>query len=124
MFVARRAETVAGLGLLAVTVALAILIPWALRRHWRLSTAQTALAGLVVGFITVALVWGLPLLLQTKGLAWPWYAPVGAGVTVGVALLLDRVGVGRGRLADRGAQPGLDQPGRADAVAARPPDER
>jgi Na+/proline symporter len=70
--------------------------------------APAALAGLIVGFLTVALVWGLPLLLQTKGLAWPWYAPVGAGVTVGVALLLDRVGVGRGPFADRGAESGLD----------------
>jgi SSS family transporter len=86
--------------------------------------ARAALAGLVVGFVTVTLVWGLPLVLRTKGLAWPWYAPVGTCVTVGVALLLDRVGVGRGPLADRGAQPRLDQPGRADAVAARPPDER
>jgi SSS family transporter len=80
--------------------------------------SRAALAGLVAGFVVVSLVWlGTPL-------AYPWYAAVGACVTVGVALFLDRVGIGRGPLADRGAESGLDQPGRADAVAARPPDER
>jgi SSS family transporter len=80
--------------------------------------SRAALAGLVVGFAAVSAVW-----LGTA-LAWPWYAPVGTLVTVGVALLLDWMGIGRGPLADRGAEPRLDEPGRADAVATRPPDER
>ena len=35
-------------------------------------------AGLVVGFLTVTLVW------LTTQLAWPWYAPIGTCVTVDV----------------------------------------
>jgi SSS family transporter len=77
-----------------------------------------ALAGVVAGFATVLAVW-----LATK-VAWPWYPPVGTLVTVGVALLLDRMGVGRGPSTDRGAEPGLDEPGRAVAAGPRAPDER
>jgi SSS family transporter len=80
--------------------------------------SRAALAGLVAGFVVVTLVW-----LGTA-LAWPWYALVGTLVTVGVALFLDRLGIGRGPSTDRGAEPGLDEPGRADAVGTRPPDER
>jgi SSS family transporter len=80
--------------------------------------SRAALAGLVAGFLTVLLVW------LRSPLAWPWYACVGTLITVGVALLLDRLGVGRGPSTDRGTESRLDQPGRADPVAARPPDER
>ena len=64
-----------------------------------------ALAGLVVGFLTVLTVW------LTTPLAWPWYAPVGTLVTVGVALLLDRLGILHGPPADGGKKPGLHLPG-------------
>jgi SSS family transporter len=80
--------------------------------------SRAALSGVVAGFATVLLVW------WRTPLAWPWYAPVGTLVTVAVAMLLDRLGVGRESFADRGAKPGLDEPGRAVAVTARPPDER
>jgi SSS family solute:Na+ symporter len=80
--------------------------------------SRAALAGLVAGFLTVSLVW------WKTPLAWPWYAPVGTLVTVGMALLLDYVGIGRGPSTDRGAKSRLDEPGRTDAVAVRPPDER
>jgi SSS family transporter len=66
--------------------------------------SRAALAGLIVGFIAVSLAWGLTLL------AWPWYAPLGTLVTVGVALLLDREGLARGPSTDQGAEPGLAQP--------------
>jgi SSS family transporter len=64
-----------------------------------------ALAGLVVGLGAVVALWlGTPL-------AWPWYAPVGTLVTVGVALLLDRLGIIHGSSADGGKKPGLHEPG-------------
>jgi SSS family transporter len=66
--------------------------------------SRAALAGLVVGFLAVLSVWRQTLV------AWPWYAPIGTLVTVGVALLLDRLGIGHGPPRDRGAQPGLDEP--------------
>jgi SSS family transporter len=57
--------------------------------------SRAALVGMVVGFLGVLLIWlGTPL-------AWPWYACVGTLITVGVALLLDRLGIGREPLADR-----------------------
>jgi SSS family transporter len=65
-------------------------------------TSRAALAGLVAGFVTVLCVW-----LWTP-LAWPWYACVGTLITVGVALLLDRAGIGRGSSTNRGAESGLD----------------
>ncbi len=46
-------QTWQGLGLLATTAVLAVLIPWALRRHWRLSGAQMSLAGLVSLLVAV-----------------------------------------------------------------------
>jgi SSS family solute:Na+ symporter len=67
--------------------------------------SAAALAGLVVGFATVLTVW------LTTRLAWPWYAPVGTLVTVGVALLLDRLGIGHGPSANGGKKPGLLEPG-------------
>jgi SSS family transporter len=70
----------------------------------RVSSAA-ALVGLVIGFVTVFVLW-----LSTP-LAWPWYAPVGTLVTVGVALLLDLLGIGHGSSADGGKKPGLHEPG-------------
>ena len=55
--------------------------------------SRAALAGLVCGFLAVFAVW-LPSsgLLGYKEplLAWPWFAPVGAGTTVLTALVFDR----------------------------------
>lgn len=65
-----------------------------------------ALSGLVCGFLTVFAVWlpssgltaGLPswvpAFYKQPLLAWPWFAPVGAGATVLVALILNQL-VGR-----------------------------
>jgi solute:Na+ symporter, SSS family len=90
-----------------------------------------ALGGLVVGFGAVLVVW-LPVALEEPmrrlgesggpfaglltawsgaRLAWPWYAPLGTGVTVLVALALDAFGTRHGSPADGRPQPGLDQPG-------------
>jgi Na+/proline symporter len=57
--------------------------------------SRSALIGVVVGFLTVCLVW-LPLEQGPDGkarsfLAWPWYAPVGSLTTLLVALLVDRL---------------------------------
>jgi SSS family transporter len=80
-----------------------------------------ALAGLVAGFTAVLLAW-LPSAVpeaadvwrQFTGagpLAWPWYAPIGCGVTVAVALIITALSGQRyGQPADRGPEPGLDAP--------------
>jgi SSS family solute:Na+ symporter len=52
--------------------------------------SEAALAGLALGFLAVLGVW-LPSQWEAPVLAWPWYAPVGTLVTVGVALVVDRV---------------------------------
>jgi Na+/proline symporter len=70
----------------------------------------SALVGLVAGFAVVTAVW-LPSVWGKTLLAWPWYAPIGAVVTVLVAQAVDRFAHVPGPLADRGPQPGLDQPG-------------
>jgi solute:Na+ symporter, SSS family len=49
-----------------------------------------AIAGLCTGFCAVLGVW-LPAQFGTPILAWPWFAPVGAGTTVFVALLAARL---------------------------------
>jgi SSS family transporter len=76
-----------------------------------------ASVGLVAGFLAVLVVW-LPTLHDVDTwsretlpsvigpnkkitLAWPWYAPVGAGVTVVVALVVSRFGNRHGPPADR-----------------------
>jgi Na+/proline symporter len=89
--------------------------------------SRAALGGLVAGFAAVLLVWltALPVWRWSYAVAWPWYAPVGTLVTVGIALLLDPlVEPVRGSFTDRGAEPRLDKPGRTDALTTRPPDER
>jgi Na+/proline symporter len=53
-----------------------------------------ALVGLVVGFLVVLGVW-LPSVFDSPLLAWPWFAPVGAGTTVVTALVLNSIGAGR-----------------------------
>jgi SSS family transporter len=81
-----------------------------------------AAGGLVVGFVAVVLVW-LPSLAPVEdwlrttvpglgdrnkkiALAWPWYAPVGAGTTVLVALALAALGRTNGPPPDRSPEPG------------------
>ncbi len=65
-------------------------------------SSRAAIAGLATGFVVVFLAWlpgtgvtapvdWLPAGLRKPILAWPWYAPLGAGTTVGVALLLSRL---------------------------------
>jgi len=53
----------------------------------RTVSSTAAIAGLLVGFAAVMSVW-VPSAFGTPILAWPWYAPVGAGTTVVVALLV------------------------------------
>jgi hypothetical protein len=48
---------------------------------------RAALVGLAAGLVAVLAVW-LPSTWGPPLLAFPWYAPLGAGVTVGVALLV------------------------------------
>jgi Na+/proline symporter len=66
-------------------------------------SSRAALTGLVCGFLVVLAVWlpssgltasltWLPDDYRTPILAWPWFAPVGAGTTVLVALVADRFG--------------------------------
>jgi SSS family transporter len=52
-------------------------------------SSNAALVGLLFGAFAVVAVW-LPTAFGTPILAWPWYAPVGAGTTVVVALLISR----------------------------------
>lgn len=82
-----------------------------------------AVGGLVCGFATVFLAWlpstgltadlpgGLPEFYKKSFLAWPWFAPLGAGTTVVVALLLNLLSPLHGPApepADRSPEPGLD----------------
>jgi SSS family transporter len=69
-----------------------------------------ALTGLVVGFLAVLAVW-LPKQFDRPALAWPWYAPIGTGVTVVVALAAQTLSNRYARSpANRGTQPVLDRP--------------
>jgi solute:Na+ symporter, SSS family len=52
--------------------------------------SQAALVGLGAGFLAVLSVW-LPSTWGQPVLAWPWYAPVGASVTIVAALVVDRL---------------------------------
>lgn len=49
-----------------------------------------ALTGLVCGFLAVLSVW-MPSVYGSPVLAWPWFAPLGAGTTVVVALITDQI---------------------------------
>jgi len=52
-------------------------------------SSRAAMVGLVCGFLAVLSVW-LPSVIAQPILAWPWFALVGAGTTVAVALLFSR----------------------------------
>jgi SSS family transporter len=112
-------------------ILLGLFLLGSLRRPVR---SGAALAGMAAGFLAVLLLWlptTLPQALRDEqsvawesgpwpltwaavwiqGVAWPWYAPVGATVTATVALLINGLTRGRhGPPADRGPQPGLDGP--------------
>jgi solute:Na+ symporter, SSS family len=64
-----------------------------------------AIGGLVVGFLTVLSIW-----LGTS-VAWPWYAPIGTLVTVGVAAVLGRLVFAHGSPSDGSPQPRVGEPG-------------
>lgn len=58
---------------------------------WRpVVSSSAALVGLAVGALAVLAVW-IPYAMKKPILAWPWFAPVGTGVTVIVALLVNLV---------------------------------
>jgi Na+/proline symporter len=76
-----------------------------LGRMRRPVSSRAAIAGLVAGFLAVLAVW-LPDTMGSPILAWPWFAPVGAGTTVLVALLVSAYGPPR-PAPDGSPQPGL-----------------
>ncbi len=73
-------------------------------------SSRAALAGLVVSFVAVFLIW-LPPLWDKNRLAYPWYAPLGTLTTVAVALAVNFLGSKHGSSANRGDQPSLDKSG-------------
>ncbi|HEY2786205.1 MAG TPA: sodium/solute symporter [Fimbriiglobus sp.] len=80
-----------------------------LGRMKRPVSSAAAAAGLVAGFAAVLGVW-LPGNWGNPILAWPWFAPVGAGTTVGVALLVSAFTGSHGPTrptSDGSPQPGL-----------------
>jgi SSS family transporter len=93
------------LGVAGVTTGLllGLFILGSLRRPVR---SGAALAGLLVGFVVVASLW-VPELSGRVVLAWPWYAPIGTAVTVGVSLLVNKVLPDARPPHDRSAQPGV-----------------
>ena len=72
-------------------------------------TSAAALTGFLAGFFVVLIVW-LPSVWGHTLLAWPWYAPIGTASTVVVALGVNHWRTQHGPAANRGPQPGLDQP--------------
>jgi SSS family transporter len=82
---------------------------------FRLSVAPRAvLVGLLVGLATVLTVWALSEFRQHLPepwnrfqLAWPWFAPLGALTTFGVALLANVYWKGHGSSVDRGEKRGV-----------------
>lgn len=66
---------------------LGLFVLGSLRRPVR---SSAALVGMVCGFAAVLAVW-LPSLFGLAVLAWPWFAPLGAGTTVVVGLVVDKL---------------------------------
>jgi SSS family solute:Na+ symporter len=102
----------------ATGLVLGLFLLGSLRRRVR---TEAAIAGLVIGFAAVLMVFlpsAVPAVADVwyrmtgiSHLAWPWYAPVGCGVTVVAALLVSALlGHSNGQSANRGPQPGLDAP--------------
>jgi solute:Na+ symporter, SSS family len=72
--------------------------------------SAAALVGLVAGSAAVLALWLPPQFDDNLiGLSWPWFAPLGTGVTVLVALFVDFLAKHYGSLADRRPQPGVEQ---------------
>jgi Na+/proline symporter len=83
---------------------------------------RAALAGLLTGFVVVLAVW-LPVASSTvlqlwtnvtgleRPLAWPWYAPLGAGLTFVVAVVLQRLVYGHGSPRNGKPPSGVNAPG-------------
>lgn len=88
------------LGVAAVTTGL-ILGLFFLGSARRPVRSEAAIAGLVVGFLVAGTLWSCWVLDRTV-LAWPWFAPVGTGTTVVVALLVNSLRTSRhvGQFAD------------------------
>jgi SSS family transporter len=75
---------------------------------------RAVLVGLLVGLATVLTVWAWSEFRQHLSdpwnrfqLAWPWFAPLGALTTLGVALLANTVWKGHGSPVDRGEKRGV-----------------
>ena len=66
---------------------LGLFVLGSLRRPVR---SGAALIGMVCGFAAVFAVW-LPSALGSPVLAWPWFAPLGAGTTVVVGLIVNQL---------------------------------
>jgi solute:Na+ symporter, SSS family len=65
-----------------------------------------ALTGMVCGFVTVLVVW-LPTVYGKPALvAWPWYAPIGTGTTVLVALIVNGLFATKAQREDKSNQTG------------------
>jgi len=67
---------------------LGLFVLGSLRRPVR---SGAALAGMVCGFAAVLAVWVPSQFRDNPLLAWPWFAPLGAGTTVVIGLLADRL---------------------------------
>jgi SSS family transporter len=61
----------------------------------RVVSSQSALVGMLVGFIVTGTFW-IAWINGRTILAWPWFAPIGTLTTAGVALILDRFGPANG----------------------------
>jgi SSS family transporter len=76
----------------------------------RVVSSTAALIGLVTGFVVVFGVWLPGNWRREPLLAYPWFAPLGAGVTVAIAWFVEWARGLHGSPADRSAQSGLDAP--------------
>jgi SSS family solute:Na+ symporter len=99
---------VLGVAGLTTGIVLGLFVLGSLRRP---VSSQAALVGLAAGTVAVGLARWLPALWQVAPLAWPWFAPLGTGLTVAVALAVNAFTRDHGSPADGGPKPGLDAPG-------------
>jgi Na+/proline symporter len=82
--------------------------------YFRSIAPRAVLIGLVVGLVVVLGVWALsefrghmPEPLTGFQVAWPWFAPLGAATTIGMAIVVNFLGIGNGPTADRSAKSGI-----------------
>jgi hypothetical protein len=71
-------------------------------------SSNAALVGFAAGVIAVLVCW-LPSTWGPAILGWPWFAPLGMSMTVGVAIILDRLVFQNGSTANGSAQPGIGE---------------